>query len=254
MLILYFSGTGNSRYVAEQFCAQTGCECHSIEERRDFDRLLADHAVVAVCYPVYFSGVPRPLRDFAAHHRAAFRGKQLLILCTQMLCSGDGARAFTDLFPRHWFLVLYAAHFWMPGNLCNRLPAVVYGERVRRWECRRAVRKIQKIRGHLRRQKQVTRGFHSLFRPWGRWRRRRLGRAEQRAQSGVFVNDRCTGCGQCVCLCPVGNLSLCNGRVVPQDRCVLCYRCVNRCPQQALRVVYPQAVVAQYPGPNAGRD
>lgn len=99
MLMLYFSGTGNSRYVAEAFSRRVGAECHSIEEAADFAARMAAHTEVAVCYPVYCSGVPRPMREFAIRYQGAFQGKQVLIFCTQMLYSGDGARAFTDLFP-----------------------------------------------------------------------------------------------------------------------------------------------------------
>ena len=36
MLMLYFSGTGNSKYIAESFGRRMAAECRSIEEKADF--------------------------------------------------------------------------------------------------------------------------------------------------------------------------------------------------------------------------
>ena len=74
MLMLYFSGTGNSRYVAEAFSRRMEAECHSIEETADFAARMAAHVEVAVCYPVYCSGVPRLMREFAILYQGAFQG------------------------------------------------------------------------------------------------------------------------------------------------------------------------------------
>ncbi|MDD4772914.1 MAG: hypothetical protein PHZ09_04840 [Eubacteriales bacterium] len=53
ILILYFSGTGNSRYIAELFAAGMNARCHSIEEAEDFDALIVLHPVLPVrqCLP-----------------------------------------------------------------------------------------------------------------------------------------------------------------------------------------------------------
>jgi folate-dependent phosphoribosylglycinamide formyltransferase PurN len=55
MLTLYFSGTGNTRFVAENFSKKNGAECHSIEEDLDFGAVIARHRRVCFCYPIYGS-------------------------------------------------------------------------------------------------------------------------------------------------------------------------------------------------------
>lgn len=49
--------------------------------------------------------------DFVYKHRAAFAGKELIIFCTQLLFSDDGARVAVD--------IRYAEYFNMPNNICN---------------------------------------------------------------------------------------------------------------------------------------
>lgn len=53
LLVLYFSGTGNSKFIARQFAAKMGAECHSIEEKTDFKKLFDQVDTVAVVYPIY---------------------------------------------------------------------------------------------------------------------------------------------------------------------------------------------------------
>ena len=69
MLMLYFSGTGNSKYIAESFGRRMAAECRSIEEKADFPALLAAHRAIGFCYPAYRSGV----RARCASLRDAFR-------------------------------------------------------------------------------------------------------------------------------------------------------------------------------------
>ena len=45
---------------------------------------------------------------------------------------------------------------------------------------------------------------------------------------------KCTGCGDCVDVCPVEALSLENGKAVVNDECIDCGVCVDECPSGAL--------------------
>lgn len=48
------------------------------------------------------------------------------------------------------------------------------------------------------------------------------------------VSEACIGCGQCVTLCPKGNIRLENGRAVIGKDCIQCLSCLQYCPQQAI--------------------
>ena len=49
MVMFYFSGTGNSKYVAELFSDKMGALCHSIEENVDFESLIESNETIAFC-------------------------------------------------------------------------------------------------------------------------------------------------------------------------------------------------------------
>jgi len=52
-----------------------------------------------------------------------------------------------------------------------------------------------------------------------------------------WVNqNKCIGCGACVNICPVGAISMENGKaVIDQNKCIHCGKCLDICPQGAIR-------------------
>jgi len=52
-------------------------------------------------------------------------------------------------------------------------------------------------------------------------------------------NEKCTGCGTCVDVCPVGVFEINNEKSVPvkTDECLVCRACEVQCPQSAIQVI-----------------
>ena len=46
--------------------------------------------------------------------------------------------------------------------------------------------------------------------------------------------DKCTGCGDCVDICPIKALEIKNSKVIVSDDCIDCGACVGQCPVEAL--------------------
>lgn len=248
--VLYFSGTGNTAYIAKRMAANLGVACQSIENRAfDFAAACAQSDVILVLYPCYVSGAPRLMRRFAAEHKEMFRGKQLAIFCTQALVSGDAARAFLDLFPPNWFSVVYTDHFIMPNNICN-LPHChwTFSRPIVALEKRHAARRVDRVCKNLLRGKTRLKGFGALSRKMGNAQRKHQEKAEQKAMTNIRVSAACTGCGACAKVCPAQNFAIESGRAQPRGRCEFCFRCLNLCPQKAITALGHHPVIRQYRG------
>ena len=238
MLTLYFSGTGNSKYVAELFADKMGGNCISIEEKADFGGLIQPEERIAFVYPIYLSRVPRIMREFVKTHRTQLHGKKLVILCTQMEFSGDGARCFTDLLPRGSYEVAYAEHIDMPNNVNNmRVFSAASEEKIERLLVQMQ-EKLKRICADIRAGVVVKRGFNPLSRLLGAIQGVIEPLFEWMMKRGVRIGGDCTGCGLCVQRCPMGNLTLADGKATAGKNCTLCYRCLNLCPQRTINIFF----------------
>ena len=248
MIMFYFSATGNSKYVAELFCRNMGAKCYSIEDDVDFASLIGSSDVVGFCYPVYGSRVPRLMREFAAQHMMSLEDKRLIVFCTQMGGSGDGARAFTDAFPRGFTQVIYAEHFLMPNNICNLFFMPLAGKKATQWYLRKTHAKIDKVCEDIKSGRIKKRGFNPFSRALGLIQGSFFPGIEKRAGSKVWINDDCNRCGLCLSICPMNNFDNGSHGIVAKGNCMICYRCINKCPKKAIAVFFRGRVKKQYAG------
>jgi len=246
--MFYFSGTGNSKKVAELFCQEMDAACHSIEEDIDFGELIDANEVIGFCYPVYMSRVPRIMREFVDMHMDKLGGKKLVVFCTQLLLSGDGARAFAALFPKNHVEVVYAEHFFMRNNVSNVLILPMSSDKGIERCVVRARRKVQTVCRDIKNRKVKRRGFNVVSQGLGLIQGVFLNTVEKMANDSVKITDNCTNCRICVTVCPMQNLAFENERIAHKHNCTMCYRCINKCPEKAITTGYHGKVRKQYKG------
>ena len=245
MVIIYFSGTGNSKYIAEQFAKKMDVKCHSIEEKMDFDHLFSTVQTIAVCYPIYGSCVPRIMREFVEKYKKAFESKKLIIFCTQMMFSGDGAKAFARLIPDCDKHVIYAEHFNMPNNICNFFLFPIR-ERERIKKTKAADKKLEIVCHNIKNGIIKRRGWGTISSVLGKLQSVSFAKREGEYRSSFIADHDCIRCGLCVQSCPMNNLTLTEERVAHNNNCTLCYRCVNICPKQAATIMIHTKPKRQY--------
>lgn len=79
MVGVYFSGTGNTGYCIEKFVhgLDTDADCISIEHPSAVQAMVQSDFIV-LAYPVYFSNLPKIMRDFWNTTGLFFQGKKSL--------------------------------------------------------------------------------------------------------------------------------------------------------------------------------
>lgn len=248
MLMLYFSGTGNSKYIARLFTKKTNAQCHSIEEELDYKSLINEHDTIAFCYPIYGSCVPRIMREFVALYKTQLSNKKLIIFCTQLFFSGDGACAFTRLLPGSRKNVLYAEHFNMPNNISNfDLFPIKNGVQANKYLIA-AEKKMNIVCKNIKNGIVKKRGFSNFSWLLGKVQSAFWPTVEEQHKSSARTDSDCIKCGACVKLCPSKNLSLDGNGINQHDNCIICYRCVNACPKKSITVLIHKKPKVQYKG------
>jgi len=248
MIMFYFSGTGNSKYIAELFCKNMGAKCHSIEEKIDFEKLIYAEDTIGFCYPVYMSDVPRILQEFVKRYMSALKDKRVIIFCTQLILSGDGTKKFAMLFPQNHIEVIYTEHFFMPNNMNDVAILPIASDTGIERSIVRATRKMESVCRNIQAGTIKKRGFSVISWMLGVPQSVFMGALERRANRAVSVDDDCSKCGLCIKTCPMQNFILDGEEIRSNHNCTMCYRCINICPEKAITVLLPGKVKRQYTG------
>lgn len=252
MVGIYFSGTGNTRFCIEKFlsCYDCSAKAFSIEDGQAA-AAIAQNEEIIFGYPVYFSNMPKIVRDFIDGNGSVFRGKKIFVLATMGLFSGDGAGCSARLLGKYGADIVGGLHLKMPDCIGDE-KALKRTREQNHMLVTAAEDKIRKAAEALRNGKPVREGLGFRYHMAGLFGQRLWFYNKTRNYSDKLHIDKekCSGCGKCAALCPMDNLVLQEGKACRQGRCTMCYRCVNHCPKQALTLLgkklYEQCTIEKY--------
>ena len=119
--ILYFSGTGNTYYVAKEFedqFQQLGfqCDLFRLEDGNLTSETISTYDLIGFGAPVYGSSFPHIVKTKIKSlqgHQSCFT------FVTQMMFSGDGAAYLGRLIQKQGFQSRYQIHINMPNNITD---------------------------------------------------------------------------------------------------------------------------------------
>ena len=130
-VIFYFSGTGNTWWVAKKLIEKltqraVTCRLHSIEseyvsEEGFVEKEINDADVVGFAYPIYGSDYPVNVKEFIMN-LPIVEEKKAFVFTTMLLFSGDGALVAARKLKKKGFDVRQAVNIRMPNNL--KLPYI----------------------------------------------------------------------------------------------------------------------------------
>ena len=118
MIGIYFSGTGNSRYAVELFCAEYDKSvCVFSIEDDNVIKAVKNEDMLIFAYPVQYSTVPKILRDFIIDNKELWKNKKVFVIATMGLFSGDGAGILGRLLQKCGAEILGGLHLKMPDSI-----------------------------------------------------------------------------------------------------------------------------------------
>ncbi len=224
-MIFYFSGTGNSRWVAEQISILTGDEARDIV---GLDRApdVQNEAQIGIVFPVYAWGAPEPVCSFVKTLKKtdAFT----FGVCTCGSEAGYAMKKLSALYPlKSCYSLVMPNNYVIGGDVDGGLEA--------RHKIEEARGEIEKLTGEISRREEVYRvnegpkaGFKSSVINFGF-------NKFARSTKAFYATDACNGCGLCAKNCPAKTIAMVDGRPQWGKQCYQCLRCINECPQQAIQ-------------------
>ncbi len=222
-MIYYFSGTGNSRYVAQRLAEALGetlCDMASdpIEDRSERTGFVM---------PVYYWGIPNLVLDFLKNFKIKEKSYVYLIFT----CGGSTGAAgkmfekaigrkcdaqFSVLMPDTWTPMFDVSDKAKMESILDAAEPVI-GSIIDKVKTRE--------KGDFNRHKGFTPLTPLVYPSYKRQTTRKF-----------TVSEACIGCGLCEKLCPSGIIRLENGKPLwTSDKCVFCLGCLHRCPEFAIQ-------------------
>lgn len=230
-MIYYFSGTGNSKWIAQQIAAQTGDQAVSIpdlEKDGPTAVYIGADSSVGIVFPIYAWGAPLLVERFCrlVHVES---GAYAYAVCT---CGDDAGRALQRL--KRYFPYQSAWSFTMPNNYI--LGFDVDSPELEQTKIAAARERLNTVAESIRTKATVF----DVHAGSGAWLKTALIRpmfnAFARRTKPFYATNDCNGCKLCERNCPVKAVVLEQGKPVwVRKHCAQCMACINRCPVKAIQ-------------------
>jgi len=247
-LFLYFSGTGNTRYVAYKFSSFfKDIIVVSVEDDIDFIQLICDAEEITLCYPIYTSMLPKIIDEFLDEYMEYFQMKTVNTIVTQMMFSGDGANLALRKIRKMNIATNYSLHIAMPNNISDVSFLKIQNEDKTRNHLQKVDIKLSKLSYKVHRGSNIKQGRRIYSRFLGYFLQRMYGPWFHKTYSKKWkVTDSCILCNKCVKECPVDNLYKKDNKIYSKNDCIVCYRCVNICPTNSIHIISKTISKNQY--------
>lgn len=232
-MIIYFSGTGNSHYIAQKIADQTHDQILSINHRikNNNNEDINVNGNLIIVTPTYAWRIPRIVHDWIFNTRFIGVDKVWFVMnCGSEI--GNADKYNRELCNQKNFYYMGTAQVIMPENYIALFDAPKNEEAINivqnaQTEIKTIIKLIienkefSKPRNHLY-DRFMSGPVNTIFYPLF-------------VKSKPFhVKESCISCEKCVQLCPLNNIRIIDKKPVWKNNCTHCMACINYCPTQAI--------------------
>ncbi|MCH4052996.1 MAG: EFR1 family ferrodoxin [Atopobiaceae bacterium] len=221
-MLLYFSATGNCKYVASRISQATGEEKFSIVDCLEQGRLSFRDKQIGIASPTYDWALPSFTREFLA--KANLEAGYPYYVATYGTTPGASS-AYAQKYLGGNFDAFYSVRMpdtWTPVFDLSTPEKVAAFSGSTEDEIDSVIRHLEaQDRGQFMRNRMPLPLVAVVYPFYERVRR----------TSNLHVGDACIGCGLCARKCPVHAIEMRDGRPVwVKGKCAMCLGCLHRCP------------------------
>lgn len=241
-MIFYFSGTGNSRWVASQlsdYFSDTLCQIGEYE--RNEAPLVPEFEVkpeekIGFVFPIHSWGIPPIVTQFIADMQLKGYNNQL-VYCI-MTCGdecGYTDRMFAEAIKSRGLKSRHIYSVVMPNSyIC--LPGFdVDNSELQAKKMEQTKTDLPKLISAIASDQPI-----SFYHKGKRFLKIKSGliynmfAKHSLTDKPYTCNDKCISCRKCVKACPVSNVELVNGKPMWKGHCTQCLACIHICPTKSI--------------------
>lgn len=230
-MVVYFTATGNSQYAAEKIAAAANdrlLDMGRAVRRGDFRLELKEGEPLGFVFPVFAWTLPGIVELFLRKMEVTgYAGQYVYGVFTCGESSGHTGAALASALKERGITLNYAATLVMPDNyiIWSNIPPKERLERM-----------LDAADGQLKAIVAAIAGRDN--KPPAGGRPEMMCLPLEPAEGGrikLWVTDKCTGCGLCRAICPMGCIRQ-SGTEKPvwEGLCTQCLACLHRCPAGAI--------------------
>lgn len=231
-MILYFTGTGNSRFIANQLGNLLEDEIVSMNEYIKSGKtgsFCSDNPFIFIT-PVYMSRMPLDVEKFLKN--STFKGNRTAYFIFAAAAAIGTAEkyckkicAVTGLTFNSSTAIIMPANYVVMYDVTPKEKALSEAEKALP-EIRKTADQIKSGRPLEKNPKTTGHKGFGMFVP--------MLNIFMTNSKPFTANEKCIGCGQCENLCPKNNISLKNKKPLWHDDCMQCMACISACPAKAI--------------------
>lgn len=228
MKIFYFTGTGNSLYVAKRF----GGELYSIPKVLKGNELFYEDEKIGIIFPCYGLAAPDIVREFI--EKVTLKSPYIFAILTYGNMISNGVGWFTDYAKKSDITIHYANSLLMVDNYLPNFDIEEQKKKPKHIEenLNTLIKDVSESKKRIQKGSALdsffTNGLQHLLKLIPNFN----------SPKNFSINDKCNSCGTCTKVCPRNNISieeeLKNSKPIYGDTCEFCLACINLCPQKAI--------------------
>lgn len=235
-MIFYFTGTGNSLYVAKKISEHNNDKIISIAEEMQKDKIeyyLDDAEAIGFVYPVYGWAPPKIVLDFIKRLQLNnYKDNYIFSIATCGDNIGNTMEVLKKSLNNRKMLLNSGFSIRMPNTYIISFD--VDSKELEKEKLINADKRIEEINKIISNRTkdvfQVEKGpmpaflsaINPLFNTFGMGTKK------------FYATDACTSCGLCEKICPTGNITV-DKKPKWGASCTKCLACIHRCPAKAIQ-------------------
>lgn len=259
-MILYFSGTGNSRWVALRLASLLGDKAFDITAKLPkhiaVEQMNVSTNLIWV-FPIHSWGLPLVVKRFIKEWEGAIaQDSQHYMVCT---CGDD-----IGLAHKQWLKTIKNRR-WNGGSMFSiQMPNTytlmkgfdVDNPEIAQQKLAAATARVEYIVQQIKADRLKPTNITDVTKGRCAWIKTRiiypLFMKFCMSTKPFHATHNCIGCGRCERECPLQNISMIDNRPHWSNDCTMCLRCYHICPQHAVAYGKATRYKGQYTYPNNG--